>query len=91
MTFKTLPFIIWNKVYHHLAGKQKTPNPVDLFSNILFIRMCILYLFGFILFFAGIVIQEAVMLRLGGVSLVLSSFLYNWNVFKLIMHKPGRS
>lgn len=91
MTFKTLPFIIWNKVYHHLAGKQKTPNPVDLFSNILFIRMCMLYLFGFILFFAGIVIQEAVMLRLGGVSLVLSSFLYNWNVFKLIMYKPGRS
>jgi hypothetical protein len=32
MTFKTLPFIVWNKVYHQQAGKGKTPNPKDLFS-----------------------------------------------------------
>ena len=29
MTFKTLPFIIWNKVYHHRAGLGKTPSPKD--------------------------------------------------------------
>ena len=33
MTFKTLPFIIWNKVYHLQAGLGKTPNPKDLFSS----------------------------------------------------------
>ncbi|MDZ4668381.1 MAG: cytochrome C oxidase subunit I [bacterium] len=33
MTFKTLPFIIWNKVYHHRSGQGKTPNPKDLFNN----------------------------------------------------------
>lgn len=91
MTFKTLPFIVWNKLYHHLAGKQKTPNPVDLFSNKLFVRMCLLYLLGVILFFAGIILHEPTMLRFGGISLVLSSFLYNWNVFTLLLHKPGKT
>src|SRR6185312_5464398 len=49
MTFKTLPFIIWNKVYHHRAGLGKTPNPKDLFDAKLFNIMGISYLSGFVL------------------------------------------
>lgn len=90
MTFKTLPFIVWNKVYHHLAGRQKTPNPADLFSNSLFIRMRMLYLSGIVLFFTGIVTHAIILLRLGGISLVLASLLYNWNVCILVTHKPQK-
>ena len=54
MTFKTLPFIVWNKVYHQLAGKGKTPNPKDLFSNAVFRYMSVAYIFGFVLFVTGI-------------------------------------
>ena len=88
MTFKTLPFIVWNKVYHHLAGKGKTPNPKDLFSNKIFKWMCIFYVLGFVLFSAGILFHVTIVLQLAAVLLVLTSLLYNWNVIKLLMHKP---
>jgi hypothetical protein len=89
MTFKTLPFIVWNKVYHHLAGKGKTPNPKDLFSNIIFKWMAVAYISGFVLFSAGILLNFTWLLQMGAALLLVTSFLYNWNVIKLLMHKPG--
>jgi len=88
MTFKTLPFIVWNKVYHHLAGKGKTPNPKDLFSNMVFKWMSLAYISGFVLFTAGILFQYTLVLQLAAFLLVLTSLLYNWNVIKLLTHKP---
>lgn len=91
MTFKTLPFIIWNKAYHHLAGKGKTPNPKDLFSNPIFKWMSIAYLLGFVLFTAGILLDLNIVLQIAAALLVICSFLYNWNVIKLLLHKPAQS
>ncbi len=88
MTFKTLPFIVWNKVYHHLAGKGKTPNPKDLFSNTVFKWMSIFYILGFILFTTGILFHSTIVLQLAAALLVITSLLYNWNVIKLLVHKP---
>ena len=88
MTFKTLPFIVWNKVYHQLAGKGKTLNPKDLFSDIIFKWMSIAYISGFTLFAAGILLGYAIVLQAGAVLLLITSLLYNWNVIKLLMHKP---
>ena len=88
MTFKTLPFIVWNKVYHHLAGKGKTPNPKDLFSNRVFKWMCIFYVLGFVLFTTGILFYSTIVLQSAAALLVLTSLLYNWNVIKLLLHKP---
>lgn len=88
MTFKTLPFIVWNKVYHHLAGKGKTPNPKDLFSNVIFKWMTGAYISGFVLFSAGILLNIVWLLQTGAVLLLLTAFLYNWNVIKLLLHKP---
>lgn len=87
MTFKTLPFIVWNKTYHHLAGKRKTPNPKDLFNAKIFTWMSLFYLIGFIFFAAGILFQFLLLLQVGAAFLVLTSFAYNWNVIKLITHK----
>lgn len=88
MTFKTLPFIVWNKVYHQLAGKGKTPSPKDLFSNILFKYMIVIYILGFVLFTLGILLDNTIILQAGACSLLITSVLYNWNVIKLLMHKP---
>jgi hypothetical protein len=88
MTFKTLPFIVWNKEYHHLAGKGKTPNPKDLFSNIVFKWMSIVYILGFVLFTTGILLHSTIVLQLAAGLLLLTSILYNWNVIKLLAHKP---
>ena len=87
MTFKTLPFIIWNKVYHMRAALGKTPNPKDLFSSRIFNRMVIFYLFGFVLFIIGIYCTLDFFLKIGTVCLVISALLYNWNILKILLHK----
>lgn len=89
MTFKTLPFIIWNKAYHKRAGLGKTPNPKDLFSNRVFVRMAVLYLSGFVLFVAGILGSVVLVLQCGALILLAAAALYNFNVLKLLLHKPA--
>lgn len=91
MTFKTLPFIIWNKVYHQLAGKGRTPTPKDLFSDVIFRWMSIAYLGGFVIFTAAILSDQKLLLQLGALLLLITSVLYNWNVIKLFMHKSVSS
>ena len=89
MTFKTLPFIIWNKVYHLQAGLGKTPNPKDLFSSRAFYAMAITYLLGFVSFVLGIFTANIIVLQIGSSCLLLAALLYNWNVIKLFMHKSA--
>lgn len=87
MTFKTLPFIIWNKVYSSIAGLGKTPNPKELFSNTVFIVNSVAYLVGFIIFGLGIVQSNTLFLNIGAVFLLITAVLYNFNVFKILFHK----
>ena len=88
MTFKTLPFIIWNKAYHQLAGKGKTPNPKDLVNDVVFRWMSVLYVLGFVLFTVALLWEQTGLLQGAALLLVLTSLLYNWNVIKLLTHKP---
>jgi hypothetical protein len=87
MTFKTLPFIIWNKVYQDRAP-GKTPAPKELFSEKLFRMMSLAYLLGFVLFIAGIILLNDILLKSGAVSLLGSAVLYVLNVGKLLFHQP---
>lgn len=89
MTFKTLPFIIWNKVYHLSAARGKTPNPKDLFNNTIFKFMSIAYLAGFTLFASGILAENGFLLKTGAALLILAAFFYNLNVLKVVNHKPA--
>jgi len=89
MTFKTLPFIVWNKVYHTRAI-GKTPTPKELFSEPLFRIMALLYLGGFFLFLGGIISLNDMLLKSGALSLAASAFVYVWNVAITIFHKPAR-
>lgn len=88
MTFKTLPFIIWNKVYHHRSALGKTPSPKDLFSQTMFKMMSICYLAGIVVFTSGIFLSLVLFLNIGAVLLMASAFLYNMNVIKIVRHKP---
>ncbi len=88
MTFKTLPFIVWNKVYHtRLLGKA--PGPKELFSEQLFNVMAVLYLSGFILFLFGIIFLNDLLLKSGAVSLLASAICYVSNVAKTIFHQAS--
>ena len=88
MTFKTLPFIVWNKVYHKRAGKGKSPNPKDLFSNRVFTVMSLMYIAGFAGFLSGLLTQNMFIVQLATLFLLASALLYNWNVIKMVLHKP---
>jgi hypothetical protein len=90
MTFKTLPFIVWNKVYHLRASSGRNPSPKDLFSDRVFRMMALFYLPGFILFTAGIIFNARSLLTGGAICLTASAFLYNLNVFKIITHQPAK-
>ncbi len=87
MTFKTLPFIVWNKVYHKQAFSGKTPNPKDMFDALVFKLMSIAYLLGFVIFFIAILAKWLPLIRIGALLLIASAFLYNWNVIKVLTHK----
>ncbi|HEY5463980.1 MAG TPA: cytochrome C oxidase subunit I [Hanamia sp.] len=91
MTFKTLPFIVWNKVYHDKAGLRKTPNPKELFSDKIFLGMGISYLAGFVLFATGVLISNELTIRIASVLLLIAAVLYNGNVWKAASHKPKKS
>lgn len=88
MTFKTLPFIVWNKIYHKKSGMGKTPNPKDLFSNKIFIVMSFAYLIGFLIFLLGLIFVNNILLKYGAIFLLISSILYILNVLKIVYHKP---
>ena len=90
MTFKTLPFIIWNKVYHDKAGLGKTPNPKELFSDKIFLMMGGSYLAGFILFAAGVLLSNEWIMKIASILLLIAAFLYNGNVWKAATHKPKK-
>lgn len=94
MTFKTLPFIVWNKVYKHQFNKQlqvQPPNPASLFNLILY-RICeYSYLIGFTGFALGIIFHLDIVLKLSASLLLLSAMAYAANVLITIFHKPKLS
>lgn len=87
MTFKTLPFIVWNIKYSKIAHKGKVPAPKDLFQNEIMITMTISYILGFVLFIIGYLSNLIFMIKIGVLFLLVTAVLYNWNVFKIILHK----
>jgi hypothetical protein len=89
MTFKTLPFIVWNKVYQDQASGQ-TPAPKELFSGTLFRLMTIAYLAGFFVFVSGMVSRSDILLKTGAAALLLAAMLYVCNVGKTLLHQPDR-
>ncbi len=84
MTFKTLPFIIWNKIYKVQSSTNKYPNPNELYSQKIFKTMSIFYVLSIIIFSIGIMNNFIWMLQLGALSFIIVAILYNINVIKLI-------
>ncbi len=91
MTFKTLPFIIWNRVHRKTAASGATPNPKGLFSARVFSVMAVVYLAGLAVFTSGILSSCVPLLATGAALLVAASFLYNLNVFKLIFYSSAKN
>ncbi len=89
MTFKTLPFIVWNKVYSKKAHVGRTPVPKDLFNEKVFNGMALAYILGFILFITGIILSLNIVLKIATIALVLAASLYVSNITIILLHKPN--
>ena len=87
-TYKTLPFIVWLKVYRGKVGKVILPLPKDLYSEKVAIAQVWLFAIGFGLLLIGISATSATLVMISGILLLLSVALYNFNIFKIVLHKP---
>ena len=87
-TYKTIPFIIWLEKYKDIIGKAKTPLPKELYSEKIANWQLYFYLLSIITFFIGIIIENLYFIEAGSILLLITSVLYNINVFKIIFHKP---
>jgi hypothetical protein len=87
-TYKTLPFIIWLKVYRQRAGRGKVPLPRDLYWENGAVAQLWLFAAGFVTLQAGILLRDVQVIQIGGGLLFLSAGLYNFNVLKIVFHKP---
>lgn len=90
MTFKTMPFIVWNKVYQNRKHLGKTPAPKELFDESVYKVMWCSYLFGFVVFILGIIVLNQVILALGASALLLAAALYVYNVWITACHKSKK-
>jgi hypothetical protein len=86
-TYKTLPFIVWLKVYKGCVGKVVLPLPKDLYSEKVANAQVWFFAAGFVFLLIGISITSNNFVMLGGLVLLLSVALYNYNVFKIVFHK----
>lgn len=88
MTFKTLPFIMWNKVYQKVAGRAGNPAPKELFSESVFNITMIVYILAFVFCCIGIAFNLNLVFKGGAFLFVACSVLYGLNVCKIFLHKP---
>ena len=89
-TYKTIPFIIWLDKYKDIIGKSKTPLPKELYSEKIADWQLYFYLLSIVVFFIGIIIEDFYIIEAGSILLLITSVLYNINVFKIILHKPEK-
>lgn len=89
-TYKTLPFIIWLKKYQSKIGKSKVPLPMELYSDKVAHYHFYTYVAGIIILIAGIVVNSIILIKAGAVLLVITAIMYNYNVFKIILHKERK-
>ncbi len=86
-TYKTLPFIVWLKVYKGRVGKVVLPLPKDLYSEKVANAQVWLFAAGFVFLLIGISSSSKNLVMLGGIILLLSVTLYNFNILKIVFHK----
>ncbi|QEC72886.1 hypothetical protein FSB73_15575 [Arachidicoccus ginsenosidivorans] len=89
MTFKTLPFIVWNNHYKDLNGKGKIPLPKELYRGWLVRVQWWLYMAALYGLLAGLILHINIVLQLALISLVATSISYGINVLIILQHKTS--
>ena len=87
MTFKTLPFIVWNERYKNMNGRAKIPMPKQLYNENVLDWQFRGYIAALPLLAMGILLHSRIMIRISCVIWVLVAGLYTYNVAVVIFHK----
>lgn len=85
--YKTLPFILWLKIYKPFVGKEKTLLPKDLYNNTILKYQYYFHIAGLILFCISLPIQWLSLFYVGLLLLVIGAILFFINVLKIVFHK----
>lgn len=85
--YKTLPFILWLHRYKHLVGKKEIPMPKDLYSESLAQWQYYIYLLAVLFFALGFLFKMAFLQYSGAVLLIVTAFLFNFNVYIIVFFK----
>jgi cbb3-type cytochrome oxidase subunit 1 len=85
--YKTLPFIVWLKLYQDKVGKFKTPLPADMHSEEAAQGHYFFYIAAFGLLIAGVWAKEAMLIIASAALMTATALLYAYNTFKILMHK----
>ena len=88
-SYKTLPFIVWLKVYKHQVGKMDLPFPKELYSGKVAQAQIWIYSIGLAGFLTGLYLRNLILLTLGGSFLLVSAGFFAYNIFKIVLHKPA--
>src|SRR5690606_39193514 len=89
-TFKTLPFIVWNRYYKAMHGKMKLPLPKDLY-NAMWLRYQVwLFIAAMTILSIGVMCHLLLIIRCGLFLWIVVALLYTLNVLKIFLHKPNK-
>jgi len=89
-TYKTLPFIIWLQKYQSKVGKTKVPLPQELYSEKLAGYHFYTFVASITVLIIGILMASVMVIQVGAVLMILTAALYNYNVFKIVLHKEKK-
>lgn len=91
MTFKTLPFIVWNNTYRMLNGKMKIPLPKDLLWGKLLQWQFWFFVSALYVIALSLIFENHFFLQLGLGILFITGFLYVINTFKVVTHRKSKN
>lgn len=85
--YKTLPFIVWLKIYKPFVGKEKTLLPKDLYNYTILKYQFYTHVSGFVVFFSSLLLNLISLFYLGIGLLMIGAILFLINVMQVVLHK----
>lgn len=87
MTFKTLPFIVWNNHYKNLHGKGKIPMPKDLYNARMLKIQFWFFMIGIYVLALSLIVEQPLFLKIALGIWIFVPLFYVINVVKILTHK----
>lgn len=85
--YKTLPFIVWLKLYNDKVGRYKTKMPIDMYSE----KFADYHYYSFILAFVslelGLLLGSEIIIKIAAGFYLITAAFYLINVIRIITHK----